>query len=298
MVETAGKRRDTVVRFGGKLWRRGAAAAMALLLPAAPGLAAERLPIFDTHVHYSRDVWAVFPPAAILEKFESAGVPRAVVSSTPDAGTLRLHEAAPARVVPFLRPYRTRGDMSNWFRDSEVVAYINDRLELNRHQGIGEFHLFDLADVGTPEMREVIGQAVARSLFLHVHSGAGQIEALFEIEPRLKIVWAHAGMSAPPAVIGRLLDRYANLWTELAFRAEDVAQGEDIEPDWRALLLRHADRFMIGTDTYTLDRWEAYWALVEQQRTWVSQLPPEAARAIAYGNAVRLFGAGKAAFWP
>ena len=281
MTEPAGKRRDKVTdpHINPKL--RGVAAAIALLLLAGPGLAAERLPIFDTHVHYSRGVWEVFPPAAILEKFDRAGVPRAVVSSTPDAGTLRLHEAAPARVAPFLRPYRTRGDMANWFRDPEVAAYLNERLELNRHQGIGEFHLLDLADAGTPEMRQMIGQAVARGLFLQVHAGAGQIEALFEIEPRLKIVWAHAGMGAPPEVIGALLDRYANLWAELSFRSGDVAPGTDIEPDWRALLLRHADRFMIGTDTYTLDRWEAYWALIEQQRTWVSQLPPGPARAIA-----------------
>ncbi len=282
----------------GSFWLRGVAAALALVLWAGPGPAAERLPIFDTHVHYSRGVWEAFPPAAILDKLDQAGVPRALVSSTPDAGTLALHQAAPARVAPFLRPYRKPGDMANWFRDPKVVTYLNERLELNRHQGIGEFHLMDLAEAGTPEMRAVIGQAMARGLFLHVHSSAGQIAALFEIEPGLRIVWAHAGMGAPPEVIGALLDRYDTLWTELSFRAEDVAQGEDIEPDWRALLLRHADRFMIGTDTYTISRWEAYWALVEQQRTWVSQLPPEAARAIAYGNAVRLFGPGKARFWP
>ncbi len=284
-------------------WLRGtilapALAALAAATWAAPGWAAERLPIFDTHLHYSRDVWEALPPAAILDKLDAAGVPRALVSSTPDAGTMALLQAAPARVAPFLRPYRQPGDMANWFRNPEVVAYLSERLDMGTHLGIGEFHLMDLADAGTPEMRAVIGRAVAQGLFLHVHSGAEQIAALFEIAPALKIIWAHAGMGAPPEVVGALLDRYDSLWTELSFRAEDVAQGEDIEPAWRALLLRHADRFMIGTDTYTWDRWEAYWALVEQQRTWESQLPPEAARAIAYGNAVRLFGPGKAEFWP
>ena len=279
-------------------WPRGVAAALALALWPGPGPAAERLPIFDTHVHYSRDVWEAFPPAAILDKLDAAGVPRALVSSTPDAGTLALLEAAPARVAPFLRPYRKPGDMANWFRDPEVAAYLSERLDLGRHLGIGEFHLMDLAEAGTPEMRQVIGQAVERGLFLHVHSSAGQIAALFEIEPGLKIVWAHAGMAAPPEVVGEMLDRYSNLWTETSFRAEDIApNGSDLDPDWRALLLRHADRFMIGTDTYTISRWQAYWALVEQQRSWLSQLPPDAARAIAYGNAVRLFGPGKAAFW-
>ncbi len=295
-----GRKSERMARPERSPWLRGVVAALALATAtwAAPGPAAERLPIFDTHLHYSRDVWEAFPPATILDKLDAAGVPRALVSSTPDAGTLALYEAAPARVAPALRPYRKPGDMANWFRNPEIAVYLKERLELGLHVAIGEFHLMDLAGVGTPEMRALIGQAVARGLFLHVHSSAGQIEALFEIEPGLRIVWAHAGMGAPPEVVGALLDRYDTLWTELSFRAQDVAQGGDIEPDWRALLLRHADRFMIGTDTYTISRWEAYWALVEQQRTWVSQLPPEAARAIAYGNAVRLFGPGKAAFWP
>jgi hypothetical protein len=244
-----------------------AAALAAVVLSAGPGPAAERLPIFDTHVHYSREAWAPFPPAAVLEKLNAAGVPRALVSSTPDVGTVALYEAAPA-------------------------------LDLNLHAGIGEFHLMDLAEAGTPQMRSLIKAAMARGLILHVHSGADQIEALFAIEPKLRILWAHAGMAAPPEVVGPLLDRYETLWTELSFRAADVAQGGDIEPAWRGLLLRHVDRFMIGTDTYTNGRWDQYRALVEQQRAWVSQLPPEAARAIAYSNAVRLFGPGKAQFWP
>lgn len=282
-----------------KIPLRDIAAALAVVvLSAGPGPAAERLPIFDTHVHYSREAWAPFPPAAVLEKLDAAGVPRALVSSTPDAGTVALYEAAPARVVPILRPYRERGDMANWFRDDAVVAYVTERLDLNLHAGIGEFHLMDLAEAGTPQMRSLIKAAMAHDLILHVHSGAGQIEALFAIEPKLRILWAHAGMAAPPEVVGPLLDRYETLWAELSFRAADVAQGGDIEPAWRGLLLRHVDRFMIGTDTYTNGRWDQYRALVEQQRTWVSQLPPEAARAIAYGNAVRLFGPGKAQFWP
>jgi len=40
-------------------------------------------------------------------------VPRAIVSSTPDDGTLKLYEKSPKSVVPFLRPYRTRDDMGS-----------------------------------------------------------------------------------------------------------------------------------------------------------------------------------------
>ena len=55
-------------------------------------------------------------------------------------------------------------------------------------------------------------------------------------------------------------------------------------------MLRHADRFMIGSDTYLTSRWEAYGDLIAQHRAWLAQLPPETARAIAFDNAARLFG--------
>jgi hypothetical protein len=280
-------------------WLRNAALGALLLAIASPvpGLAAERLPIFDTHVHYSRAAWAPYPPAAVLEKFDAAGVPRALVSSTPDDGTLRLHEAAPGRVVPILCPYRDRNDMGDWFASDAVMDYLAERLDRGLHKGVGEFHLWNASEAKTPQMRRLAALAVARGLFLHIHAGHSPIRALFEVEPDLKILWAHAGMGAPPEVVGELLDSYATLRTELSFRAGDIAPGGRLDPAWRALLLRHNDRFMIGTDTYVTPRWDVYRGLIDAHRAWLAQLPPEAARAIAYGNAVREFGAGDAQAW-
>jgi hypothetical protein len=277
-----------------------AAASLAVVLAAsgaAPGAAQERLPIFDAHVHYSQEAWTPYPPAKILETLREAGVPRALVSSTPDEGTLRLHEAAPERVVPILRPYRDRTDMGDWFRNPAVLDYVTERLDRGLHRGIGEFHLWNAAEAKTPQMRALAARAVSRGLMLHVHSGASPIRALFALEPKLEILWAHAGMGAPPEVVGELLDDYASLWAELSFRAEDVAPGGELDAAWRDLLLRHTDRFLIGSDTYITPRWDEYRALIAQHRDWLGRLPSEAAKAIAYGNAVRLFGAGDYA-WP
>ncbi len=103
-------------------------------------------------------------------------------------------------------------------------------------------------------------------------------------------MWAHAGFSAPPAVVGELLDRYAQLWTEVSYRAEDIAPNGDLDPAWEALLLRHSDRFMIGTDTWTAWRWPLYVGLIQQHRAWLRQLPRDVAEKIAHRNAARLFG--------
>jgi hypothetical protein len=51
---------------------------------------------------------------------------------------------------------------------------------------------------------------------------------------------------------------------------------------------------MIGTDTYVTPRWGTYAAIVDEHRRWLAQLPRDVAEAIAYRNAVRLFGAGDA----
>src|SRR3989442_4046920 len=85
---------------------------------------AQELPIFDAHIHYSRPAWQVYTPERILTILDQAGVQRALVSSTPDDGTLQLYAAAPQRIVPFLRPYRTPADMGSWASDPAVPAHV------------------------------------------------------------------------------------------------------------------------------------------------------------------------------
>ena len=42
----------------------------------------ERLPIFDTHVHYKEPAWEVYPPDTIINLLKKSGVVKALVSST------------------------------------------------------------------------------------------------------------------------------------------------------------------------------------------------------------------------
>ncbi|OGL63302.1 MAG: hypothetical protein A3J27_07575 [Candidatus Tectomicrobia bacterium RIFCSPLOWO2_12_FULL_69_37] len=271
------------------------AGAAALAWNAGPeARAQERLPIFDAHVHYSRAAWAEYPPKRVLEILAAAGVTGALVSSTPDDGTLMLHRAAPGRIVPILRPYHEPGDMSGWARSGALLAYVDARVKRGIYKGIGEFHLFSAEDARTATLRTLARIALERDIVLHVHSGAAPILAILAHEPKVRILWAHAGMSEPPGAVREVMDKHPGLLTELSFRAGDIAPGGKIDPEWRALLLRHPDRFVVGTDTYTTDRWASYGELVGQHRAWLGQLPREAAEKIAYRNAVRLFGGGRA----
>ncbi len=259
-----------------------------LLLLALPALAhAEPLPIFDAHIHYSRPDWDVLPPERALTILRDANVRRAIVSSTPDDGTLKLYAEAPALVVPFLRPYRSRDDMASWARDPAIAAYVEERLKRGVYKGVGEFHL-GAADADGPVVKRVAELAAQHNLFLQGHVDDVTVEKLLTLYPRVRILWAHAGMSASAATVGRLLDRFPALWVELALRS-DVAPGGVLDPGWRALFLRHPDRFMVGTDTWVTSRWDSLVGGMRDTQRWLVQLPRDVAERIAYRNGERLF---------
>jgi predicted TIM-barrel fold metal-dependent hydrolase len=261
----------------------------AALLAGWAGPAAAQLPIFDAHIHYSRPAWDVYTPERALSILAQAGVRRAIVSSTPDDGTVKLYEKAPAGIVPFLRPYRTRDDMSSWTRDPAVAAYVEERLKRGIYRGIGESH-FGESDVTAPTVRRIAELAEQQKLFLQVHVDETTVEKMLTTYPNVRILWAHAGMSSPAATVGRLVDRFPMLWVELALRT-DVAPGGTLDPEWKALFIRKPDRFLVGTDTWVTSRWEAVRDATAAVQHWLRQLPPDAAEQIAYKNGDRLFPA-------
>ena len=73
---------------------------------------AQRLPIFDAHVHYSHDAVEQVPVKQAVQILRNAGLSGVFVSSSDDEGTQKLLAEAPDLIVPELRPYRTRADVS------------------------------------------------------------------------------------------------------------------------------------------------------------------------------------------
>ena len=244
--------------------------------------------IFDAHIHYSAPDWTRYPPERILAILDQAGIKRALVSSTPDDGTLALYDKDPARIVPILRPYRNREDMGTWWHDPTVIPYLEERLRRRVHKGIGEFHLHG-DEAKTLVIKQLTELASRAGLVLHAHSDEAAVVELFRLEPRLRIIWAHAGMSSGPRAIGALLDRHSTLWADLSIRNGDVAPGGVLDPEWRALLIRHADRFLVGTDTWTTSRWDALPGSIAEVRGYLGQLPADVAEKIAFRNAEHLF---------
>ena len=260
---------------------------LALFLPSAAFAApAAELPIFDAHVHYSHDAWDNLPPKEAIAILRRAGVMRALVSSAGDEGTQRLVAEAPDLVLPSLRPYRTRGDLATWARDESVVPFLEDRLARHRYVAVGEFHLYG-ADADLPVPRRMVALAKERRLVLHAHSDPDAIERLFRQDPAARILWAHSGFERPDAVRA-LLAKHRNLWCDLAFRSEHGAGGT-VPAEWRAVFNEFPDRFMVGTDTYTPERWHYIVEHAAWSRAWLADLPQPLAERIAWRNADALF---------
>ena len=239
------------------------------------------LPIFDAHIHYSHDVWDAIAPAEAIRRFRALGIKRVMVSSSSDEGTQRLYQADPTFVVPVLRPYRKRGTIETWMYDETVIPYLNERLEKFRYAGIGELHI-DGEQAYTPVMQEIIRLAKKYNLLLHVHSDAQAIKFIFDQYPDARILWAHAGFDYA-VMVGKLMDKYDNLWADLSFRGEIINEGRLMKA-WRILLERHADRFLFGLDTYEPQRWLYLKPAMQWQRDLLDVLPAEVAKKIAFEN--------------
>lgn len=246
-------------------------------------------PIFDAQVHYNEEAWGVYSPTTILNTAKKLNIPWMAVSSTPNDGTFRLDGQGAVRIVPLFVPYRSAGDRDDWFQKAEIIPMLEAALASGRYRGIGEFHLYD-GQVDTTVVRRLVELAAEHRLVLSAHSDSNAIRQLFALDPRIRILWAHAGMTTSPATVGEMLGRYPRLWAELSHRT-DVAPRGNLTPEWRELLLRHSDRFLLGSGTYSNEYWQQFRYNFIRYRDWLEDLPPVVAERIAYQNGLDLFAA-------
>jgi predicted TIM-barrel fold metal-dependent hydrolase len=262
------------------------------LLPGARAStpAADPMPLFDAHVHYSHDAWQTVPPPQAVAILRQAGLQGVLVSSSDDEGTQKLLAAAPDLIVPELRPYRRRADMNTWVRDDGVARYLEERLAKHRYVGIGEFHLFG-ADAELPVPRRMVALARERGLLLHAHSDADAVNRLFAQWPEARVLWAHSGFERPEGVREQLR-RHPRLWCDLAFRGDQARDGK-VDPAWREAFEEFPQRFMVGTDTFTPERWHYIGPHADWTRQWLADLPRPLAERLAWRNGDALLRGGR-----
>ena len=287
---------------------RRAAVAWALALGLAPLVQAADYsgPLLDAHLHYNVEaVQGPHPISDVLARMQRNGVRAIVANSRPNDGTKALVEArtqtdaAGVTVVPFIRLYRTRADYDNWYRDESIYEMV--QAEFTRgtargpYRGIGEFHLYDSRNANGPVGRKLMAFAEDKQLAMLAHVDDAAVDLLMANAPskgqKLRLIWAHTGIGGTPVErVEAMLARYPLLMGELSYRPGLTCEGGLLCPEWRALLLRYPDRFLIGSDTWINPRWQQYDELMQGYRRWLGDLPPDVARQIAWDNGAALFG--------
>ncbi|MCP3939172.1 MAG: amidohydrolase family protein, partial [Actinomycetia bacterium] len=137
-----------------------------------------------------------------------------------------------------------------------------------------------------PVVRRIVELAARYKIFLHAHSDIDAIDRIFAQNPQARVLWAHSGFGSPEEV-ATMLRKYENLWADLAFRSEHEFDGY-VDPQWRDVFLEFPDRFMVGTDTYTPERWHYVIEHADWSRQWIADLPRTIGENIAYRNAEAL----------
>jgi predicted TIM-barrel fold metal-dependent hydrolase len=270
-------------------------------------------PLFDAHLHYNDEACVHDAPAPgcphplsdVLQRMQRNGVRAIIANSRPNDGTKALAQAreqtraAGVTVVPFIRLYRDRADYNNWFRDPSIAELVRSELTQGTpsgpYRGLGEFHLYDSANAQGAIARELMVLADRQGLAVLAHVDDVAIEQLMQHTPSkgqtTRLIWAHTGIGGTPvARVDELMARFPRLMGELSYRPGLTCDDGQLCPDWRALILKYPDRFLIGSDTWINQRWLYYDGLMQAYRTWLGGLPPEVARAVGWDNGARLFG--------
>ncbi len=264
-------------------------------------------PLFDAHMHYNVEAAnGPHPIADVLARMQRNGVRAVVSNSRPNDGTKALAASDATRkagvtVVPFIRLYRNRADYDNWFRDETIYTMVETEFargvsgdQAGAYKGIGEFHLYDSANANGPVAKKLMQFAAKNKLAVLAHVDDVAIDLLMAHIPNApdaRLIWAHTGIGgAPVSRVDALFAKYPQLIGELSYRPGLICEGGKLCAEWRTLLLKYPGRFMIGSDTWVNQRWTQYDELMKGYRTWLGDLPPDAARKIAWDNAANLFG--------
>jgi len=260
-------------------------------------------PLFDAHLHYNAEAQSPHPLADVLDRMQRNGVKAIIANSRPNDGTQALASSPQTRqagvtVVPFVRLYRNRADYDNWFSDESIYDMVQAELARGTaagpFRGLGEFHLYDSGNANGPVARKLMALAEEKNLAVLAHVDDVAIDLLMDGTPskgqKVRLIWAHTGIGgAPAARVNQLLARYPLLMGELSYRPGLTCEGGKLCPEWRALLLKYPNRFMIGSDTWVNQRWQYYDELMKGYRAWLGELPADVARKIAWDNGASLF---------
>ena len=291
----------------------------AILVPAHG--ASNVLPVIDAHSQFDENASV----ARVIEYAARAGVTQVLLSArgrVMTAQVLDLGSTHPACIVPSVR---TKGRAFDENRPG-YYALLDEQFKEPAFRAMSEIILVHAPKgkrapevnvaADTPQVKEAIQRAIAKGWPIVLHYefrwltsayGTGsrarrmaELKSLVSQHPQHRFALIHmAQLDASDAA--DLLAAHSNLvfltshantlvvnesrqpWTNM------FADGE-LAPEWKVLVLRHPDRFVLAFDNVWPEHWsEKYVQQVELWRKALGKLPDEVAHAVAHGNAERLW---------
>jgi predicted TIM-barrel fold metal-dependent hydrolase len=276
-----------------------ALALLVLLTAAAPAAAEYTGPIVDAHSHVP-NATAIDAYAAAMKRHQVVKVLLLGVGGVQKDDAAWIAAAAgkyPDLVVvgqPVPDP-----------TSPQAAARLEAALAKRPAGAVGEVHLRQVsrkidrspADPAFVKLLEVAGRRKV-PVVIHQELDAGAtaaLEAALTAVPSATIILAHGGSATPVALDG-LLARHANLMVDLSgmhFQRTPALATEKgpLDPAWKALIDKRADRFLIGIDVWAARLFEP--KMLDRLMTWtrrvLGELSPEAAARVAHRNAAALF---------
>jgi Amidohydrolase len=291
----------------------------ALVLPVHA--AAETLPLIDAHSQFDDDT----PVAKLIQHAARAGISQVILSArggTSFAEVLELADKHPGCVVPSVRT-KGRAYAANeprWYGqlDEQLKApqfrAMSEIIVAHAQKGKGAPEV-NLA-LSAPQVKEAIGRAMAKGWPAVLHyefrwygraygpdaraSRMAELKLLLARHPEQPFALIHVAQ-LDPAEAGELLAAHPNLLfltshaNPITGRASrqpwsNMFAGDDLAPDWSALVLRYPERFVLAFDNVWPEHWSDKYA--QQVKLWrdaLAKLPAEVAHAVAHRNAERLW---------
>lgn len=274
---------------------------LAVLVLAAPVWAADYAgPIIDAHSHVSSpkaiDAYAGAAKRHNVKKVVLLGVGGA--QRDDDAwitGAAKKYPDLVVAAVPVPDPMSATG-----------ARMLDEALVARRGRVAGEVHVRQVGsrnidrDPSSPAFGRVLEIVAKHGVPLVIHyeltdQATAALDRALAAHPKATVVLAHAG-EGPPARVQGLLERNANLMVDLSgmhFQRKPALATETgpLDRDWKALIEKMPDRFLIGIDVWSPRLFEPVMLdrLMKWTRRILGELPPDAAERVAHRNAARLF---------
>lgn len=283
-----------------------------LVLPFKQAIASDSFA--DSHIHFNWDHREETSVHKVVEILKQHDVGLTIVSSTPSELALELREHGGDWVIPFFSPYIHELGKRDWYTDEEVIKRAESALASGDYHGIGEVHFMNGFQPKTDNEIFLQLLSLAKSydvpMLIHIDSSNEQtFQKLCLANPKIRMIFAHAGGNLRPGHIEKILNSCNNVWIDFAARDPWRYGGLSKENhtllnEWKALVLRHPERFITGTDpVWKVTRWSTwdtgdegwlhYKKLYDYHWTWLNDLPEDVRNKIAWENTQTLLKKGR-----